>query len=90
MTSSRSWCARGVPASLKGEEGELFSGAFWSGRKALELGLIDGIGHMHEILARRFGDKGRDQADREAAGLGLAPARLLCRRGMSPAVWRRP
>ncbi|MFM7084012.1 MAG: S49 family peptidase [Hyphomicrobium sp.] len=28
---------------LKGSDNELFSGAFWSGRKALELGLIDGI-----------------------------------------------
>ncbi|MBL8905090.1 MAG: S49 family peptidase [Rhizobiales bacterium] len=42
---------------LKGDESELFSGAFWSGRKALELGLIDGLGHMHEVLARRFGEK---------------------------------
>lgn len=30
---------------LKGDEAELFSGAFWTGRKALELGLIDGIHH---------------------------------------------
>jgi signal peptide peptidase SppA len=42
---------------LKGDEAELFSGAFWSGRKALEFGLVDGLGHMHEILQRRFGDK---------------------------------
>lgn len=42
---------------LKGAETELFSGAFWSGRQALEKGLIDGIGHAHEVLRRKFGEK---------------------------------
>lgn len=42
---------------LKGEDGELFSGAFWSGRQALDKGLIDGLGHLHSVLKRRFGDK---------------------------------
>ena len=44
-------------AKLKGEDADLFSGAFWAGKKALELGLIDGIGHMHEELKKKFGDK---------------------------------
>jgi signal peptide peptidase SppA len=44
-------------AKLKGEDGELFSGAFWSGRQALALGLIDGLGHMHPVLKRKFGEK---------------------------------
>ncbi|MGQ0484407.1 MAG: S49 family peptidase, partial [Hyphomicrobiales bacterium] len=42
---------------LKGDDKELFSGAFWSGRRALALGLIDGIGHAHEVLRLKFGDK---------------------------------
>lgn len=42
---------------LKGDEAELFSGAFWTGRKALDYGLIDGIGHMHQILKNKFGDR---------------------------------
>ncbi len=42
---------------LKGNEAEMFSGAFWAGRQALELGLIDGIGHLHEVLKQKFGDK---------------------------------
>jgi serine protease SohB len=42
---------------LNGSDSELFSGAFWSGRAALEKGLIDGIGHMHAVLKRKFGDK---------------------------------
>jgi signal peptide peptidase SppA len=42
---------------LKSEESELFTGAFWTGRKGLELGLIDGLGHQTEILHRKFGEK---------------------------------
>jgi signal peptide peptidase SppA len=42
---------------LSGADGELFSGAFWSGRQALARGLVDGLGHMHEVLKTRFGDK---------------------------------
>jgi signal peptide peptidase SppA len=42
---------------LKGDETEMFSGAFWSGHQALERGLIDGIGHLHEVLKQKFGDK---------------------------------
>jgi signal peptide peptidase SppA len=41
---------------LKGDEEELFSGAFWTGRTALELGLIDGIGDIRTIMRDRFGD----------------------------------
>ncbi len=35
---------------------ELFSGEFWSGRKAKELGLIDGIGNADQILKEKFGE----------------------------------
>ncbi len=31
------------PGKLKGPDAELFSGAFWSGAKAVEMGLVDGI-----------------------------------------------
>tara|TARA_B100000941_G_C28381016_1_gene487371 strand:- start:25 stop:831 length:807 start_codon:yes stop_codon:yes gene_type:complete len=42
---------------LKNLEGvDLFTGEFWSGRKALELGLIDGIGNANEILKEKYGD----------------------------------
>ena len=42
---------------LKKDSGiELFSGEFWSGRKAKELGLIDGIGNADKILKEKFGD----------------------------------
>jgi len=39
------------------DDDEIFSGKFWTGDKALALGLIDGIGVMQEILEKRFGDK---------------------------------
>ena len=42
---------------LKKETGvELFTGEFWSGSKAMELGLIDGIGNVEDILKEKFGD----------------------------------
>ena len=44
---------------LKGDEKEVFSGAFWTGRRALELGLVDGIGDLRSVLRDRFGDKVR-------------------------------
>ena len=37
----------------------LFSGAFWSGTRGLELGLIDRIGDLRSYLRGRFGDKMR-------------------------------
>ena len=42
---------------LSAPEDELFSGRFWTGAKALELGLVDGLGAMHDVLAERFGDQ---------------------------------
>ena len=49
-------CANGVAARLREDDPELFSGAFWTGRKALELGLVDGLGHLHGVLKEKFGD----------------------------------
>jgi len=42
---------------LKAAERKLFSGEFWTGAKALELGLIDGIGDMRAIMREKFGDE---------------------------------
>ena len=41
---------------LKKSEVELFSGEFWSGTKAKELGLIDEIGDANQVLRERFGE----------------------------------
>ena len=56
---------------LRGEDSELFSGAFWSGRQALALGLIDGIGHMRDILRARFGDRTEFKLIAKPQGWGL-------------------
>ncbi len=42
---------------LKAPDDELFSGDFWTGTRALELGLIDGIGEAREVLRSRYGEK---------------------------------
>jgi serine protease SohB len=34
----------------------LFTGEYWTGRKALELGLVDQIGDLRGTLRRRYGD----------------------------------
>lgn len=41
---------------LKGSDDDLFSGAFWTGRKALEFGLIDEIGDIRPVLEAQFGE----------------------------------
>jgi len=46
-------------SKLKLPEEQLFNGEFWTGKRALELGLVDGIGDLRGTLRRRFGDKVR-------------------------------
>jgi len=42
---------------LKGPDDELFTGEYWTGRRALDLGLVDAIGDLRGALRERFGDK---------------------------------
>ena len=42
-------------ARLKGPEKTLFSGEYWTGSKAMELGLADAIGDLRSTLRERFG-----------------------------------
>lgn len=44
---------------LKAGEDALFNGEFWTGRRALELGLIDGIGELTQVIKERYGDRVR-------------------------------
>jgi serine protease SohB len=44
-------------AKLVGPESALFSGEFWTGKKAQELGLVDRIGDLRSAMRERFGDK---------------------------------
>ena len=43
-------------SKLKKDSVELFSGEFWAGKKAKDLGLVDGIGNANEILKEKFGE----------------------------------
>ena len=65
---------------LKGADGELFSGAFWSARKALDLGLIDGIGDMRSRMRQVYGDKV------ELRTVPLSGGGLLSRLGRMPGL----
>lgn len=38
------------------DDENLFTGAFWTGRKSVELGLADGIGHLEPKMTQLFGD----------------------------------
>ncbi|MFK7880346.1 S49 family peptidase [Roseobacter sp.] len=49
-----------VTARRKGklpEDRDLFTGEVWLARRATELGLIDGIGHLKPMMTDRFGEK---------------------------------
>jgi len=43
-------------ARLRGPEKTVFSGEYWAGGRAVELGLADGIGDLRSTLRARFGD----------------------------------
>src|SRR5262249_2455386 len=44
-------------SKLAGPESALFSGEYWAGNKAQELGLVDGLGDLRSFLRERFGEK---------------------------------
>ena len=43
-------------SKITNKDKDLFTGAFWSGQKSLDLGLIDAFGEMKFILKERFGE----------------------------------
>lgn len=53
----KEWVRARRGAKLKADDATLFEGEFWTGTKALELGLIDGIGDARADLRKRFGEK---------------------------------
>jgi serine protease SohB len=44
---------------LTGREKDLFSGEYWTGNRARELGLVDSVGDLRAVLRERYGDKVR-------------------------------
>jgi signal peptide peptidase SppA len=50
------WVRERRARKLRGSDDELFSGEVWTGRKAADLGLVDGLGTLREIVTKRFGE----------------------------------
>jgi ClpP class serine protease len=42
---------------LLAKEKDIFTGAYWTGKTALAMGLIDGLGHMEATMKAKFGEK---------------------------------
>lgn len=51
------------------DDPDLFTGLFWSGKKGLELGLVDGLGDMRETLRQRYGHKTKLKLVSQTRGL---------------------
>ena len=55
----KKWVRERRGAKLKGDDATIFSGEFWTGRRGLERGLIDGLGDLRSTLQARYGAKVR-------------------------------
>ena len=53
----KAWVRERRGSRLKGDEATLFSGEFWTGRRGLELGLVDSLGELRAVLQERYGTK---------------------------------
>lgn len=53
----KDWVRRRRSGKLKADETMLFSGEFWTGRRGLDLGLVDSLGELRGVLQARFGAK---------------------------------
>ena len=71
----KAWVRSRRGTRFKVNEEEIFNGRFWTGREALPLGLVDGLGHAEEEIRRRFGEK--VQVVRLGARRPPLPIRLL-------------
>ena len=65
---------------LRGPEEEMFSGTFWSARKAVEYGLIDGIADLRSKMRSLHGEKVRLRA------VPMAPSGLITRLRRMPGL----
>jgi signal peptide peptidase SppA len=52
----KAWVKERRNNKLKADDDELFNGEIWTGTKAVELGLVDGIGTIRSVLSKRFPD----------------------------------
>ena len=49
------WVRRRRAGRLQGDDAFLFNGEFWAGRRAAELGLVDGIGDLYGVMRDEYG-----------------------------------
>ena len=53
----KDWVRQRRAGKLAADEATLFSGEFWTGRRGLALGLVDGLGELRTTLQARYGHK---------------------------------
>jgi len=79
------WVRKRRGDKLSSDNDDLFSGEVWTGARAVELGLVDGLGNLREIISERYPDAEISVAEPKRpllARLGLAGAAGM---GMSTA-----
>ncbi len=54
--SFKDWVKDRRGGRLRGTEDELMEGAFWTGKDALERGLVDGIGNVLTVMKNKYGE----------------------------------
>ena len=76
---------------------DLFTGEFWSGSKAKDLGLIDGLGNADEILREKFGEdvvikkfeKSKSWLNKKLSGAGENQIENLLNILEEKSIWQR-
>jgi ClpP class serine protease len=53
----KDWVRQRRGKVLRADESILFTGEFWTGRRGLEFGLVDGLGELRTTLQARYGAK---------------------------------
>lgn len=64
----KSWVRERRGARIGESPGKLFDGSIWTGRQALDLGLVDGVGSLHAVMREKFGEKVKLKPIRVARG----------------------
>jgi len=81
----------------KDKNTDLFTGEFWSGSKAKDLGLIDGLGNADEILREKFGEdvvikkfeKSKSWLNKKLSGAGENQIENLLNILEEKSIWQR-
>ena len=81
----------------KDKEKDLFTGEFWSGSRAKELGLVDALGNIEEVLKEKFGDdvviksfeKPKSWLNKKLSGAGESQIENLLNILEEKSIWQR-